>query len=81
MICTSVATVTNREPGDHFKYLASVLTRVGNSTREIKIVIAKEAFNRTISLLASKLNIELNKKDRIEDKRTLLNYILRRKAN
>ena len=49
---------------DHFKYLGSVLTRYGYCTREIKkrIVIAKEAFNRKISLLRSKVNIELRKK-------------------
>ena len=46
---------------DNFKYLGSVLTRDGYSTREIKmrIVISKEAFNRKMSLLTSKLNIEL----------------------
>ena len=58
--------VNNRElkEVDHFKYLGSVLTRDGYCTREIKmrIVIAKEAFNRTMSLLTSKLNIELKKK-------------------
>ena len=50
--------VSNREV-DRFKYLASVLTRDGNCTREIKmrIVIAKEAFNRKTSLLTSKLNM------------------------
>ena len=44
--------------------LASVLTRDSYCTREIKmrIVMAKEAFNRKISLLTSKLNIELRKK-------------------
>ena len=49
---------------DHFKYLGSVLTRDGYCTREIKkrIAIAKEAFNRKMSLLTSKLNIELKKK-------------------
>ena len=51
--------VNNRElkEVDHFKYLGSVLTRHGYCTREIKmgIVIAKEAFNRKISLLTSKL--------------------------
>ena len=38
---------------DHFKYLGSVLTRDGYCTREIKmrIAIAKEAFNRKMSLL------------------------------
>ena len=42
----------------------SVLTRDGYCTRETKmrIVIAKEAFNREMSLLTSKLNIELRKK-------------------
>ena len=37
---------------DHFKYLLSVLTRDGYCTREIKmrIDIAKEAFNRNITL-------------------------------
>ena len=58
--------VNNRElkEVDHFKYLGSVLTRDGYCTREIKmrIVIAKEAFNRKISLLNSKLNFELRKK-------------------
>ena len=55
--------VNNREV-DHFKYLGSVLTRDGYCTREIKmrIAIAKEAFNRKMSLLTSKLNIELKKK-------------------
>ena len=43
---------------DHFKYLGSVLTR----EIKMRIVIAKEAFNRKISLLTSKLNIELRKK-------------------
>ena len=38
-----------------------MLTRHGYCTREIKmrIAIAKEAFNRKISLLTSKLNIEV----------------------
>ena len=47
-----------------FKYLGSALTRDGYCTREIKmrIDIAKEAFNRKISLLTSKLNTELKKK-------------------
>ena len=42
----------------------NVLTRDDYSTREIKMrtAIAKEAFNRKISLLTSKLNIELRKK-------------------
>ena len=41
-----------------FKYLGSVLTRDGYCTSEIKmrIAIAKEAFNRKMSLLTSKLN-------------------------
>ena len=48
----------------HFKYLGSVLTRDGYCTREIKmrITIAKEAFNRKISFLTRKLNIELSEK-------------------
>ena len=48
----------------HFKYLGSVLTRDGYSTREIKIRIAivKEAFNRKLSLWTNKVNIELTKK-------------------
>ena len=54
--------VNNRElkEVDHFKYLGSLLTRDAYCTREIKIRIdsAKEAFNRKISLLTSKLNIE-----------------------
>ena len=58
--------VNNRELKEvhNFKYLGSVLTRDGYCTREIKmrIVITKEAFNRKISLLTSKLNIELEKK-------------------
>ena len=39
------------------KYLGSVLTRDGYYTREIKITIAiaKEAFNRKMSLLTGKL--------------------------
>ena len=46
---------------DHFKHLGSVLTR---HTRGInmRIAMAKETFNRKISLLTSKLNIELRKK-------------------
>jgi hypothetical protein len=41
-----------------------VLTRDGHFTREIKmrIAIAKQAFNRKISLFTNKLNIELKKK-------------------
>ena len=58
--------VNNRElkQVDHFKYLGSVLRSDGYCTREIKltIAIAKEAFNKKISLLTSKLNIELKKK-------------------
>jgi hypothetical protein len=58
--------VNNRElkEVDHLKYLGSVLTRDGYCTREIKmrIDIAREAFNRKMSLLTSKLNIELKKK-------------------
>ena len=57
--------VNNRElkEADQFKYLGSVLTRDSYCTREIKmrIVTNKEAFNRKISLLTSKLNIELRK--------------------
>ena len=47
---------------NHFRYLGSVLTRDGYGTREIKmrIVIAKEAFNRKMSLLTSKLNSRRN---------------------
>jgi len=49
--------VNNRElkEVDHFKYLGSVLTRDGYGTREIKmrIAIAKEVFNRKMSLLTS----------------------------
>ena len=58
--------VGNREieEVDHFKYLGSVLTRDGYCIRENKMihVIAKEAFNTKISLLTSKLNIELRTK-------------------
>jgi hypothetical protein len=48
----------------HFKYLGSVLTRDGYSTWQIKmrITTVKEAFNRKISLLTSKLNMKLIKK-------------------
>ena len=50
--------VNNRElkEVDHFKYLVGVLTRDGYCTREIKmrIAIAKEAFNRKMSLLTRK---------------------------
>ena len=47
---------------DHFKCHGSVLTSDGYCTREIKmrIYVAKEAFNRKISLLT--VNIELRKK-------------------
>ena len=58
--------VGNRElkKVDHFKRLEGLLIRVGYCTREIKktISMAKESFNRKISLLTSKLNIELRKK-------------------
>ena len=49
---------------DHSKYLGIVLTRDGYCTRKIKlrIAIAKEVFNRKISLLTSKLNIDFRKK-------------------
>ena len=52
--------VNNRELK---KYLGSGLTRDVYCTREIKIRIAivKEAFNRKMSLLTSKLNVELKK--------------------
>ena len=57
--------VENRElkDVDHFKYFGSVLIRGDSCTREIKmkIYLAKE-FNRKISFLAIKLNIELRKK-------------------
>jgi hypothetical protein len=56
--------VNNREieEVDHFKYLGTVLTRDGYCTRQIKmrIVIAKEAFNKKISLLTCKLNLGRN---------------------
>ena len=58
--------INNRElkEVDHFRYLGSVLTRDDYCRREIKmrITIAKEAFNTKISLVTSKINIELNKK-------------------
>ena len=58
--------VNNRELKKvyHFKYIGSVLTRDGYCTKEIemRIYVVKEAFNRKISLLISKLNIELKKK-------------------
>ena len=49
---------------EHFNYLFSVITRDGYCTREIKmrVAIAKEAFNRKMSLLTNKLDIELKKK-------------------
>ena len=49
---------------DHFKCIGNVLTRYCYCRREIKTRVskAKEAFNRKISLLTSKLNIELRKK-------------------
>ena len=49
-----------------------MLTRDGYSTREIKIRIAivKEVFNRKISLLASKLNIELKNKLNLNTNKT-----------
>ena len=54
--------VNNRElkEVDH----GSALTRDGYCIREIKmrIAIVKEAFNRKMSLLTSKLNIELKRK-------------------
>ena len=55
--------VHNREVKevDYFKYLGSVLKIDDYCIREIKmrIVIAKAAFNRKMSLLTSKVNIEL----------------------
>ena len=58
--------VNNRELKKvyHFKYIGSVLTRDGYCTKEIemRIYVVKEAFNRKISLLISKLNIELRNK-------------------
>ena len=53
--------VGNRElkEVDHFKCLGNMLTRDDYCTREIKmrIAMAKEAFNRKISLLTSKLTL------------------------
>ena len=48
----------------HFRQVGSVLIRDSYCTRDFKmsISIAKEAFNRKMSLLKSKLNIELRKK-------------------
>ena len=48
----------------HFKYFGSMLTKYRSCTREIKtrIGMEKEAFNTKISLLTTKLNIELGKK-------------------
>ena len=57
--------VNNREQKvDHFKHHGSVLTRDDYCTMELqmRIFIAKEVFNRKISLLTSKLNIELKNK-------------------
>ena len=56
--------VRELEEVDHFECLGSVLTRDSCCTREIKmrIAIAKEAFNRKMSLLTSKRNIELKNK-------------------
>ena len=58
--------IVNRElkEVDNFKYLVNVLTRDGYCTKETNtgISIAKEAFNRKISLLKSQLNIEFKKK-------------------
>ena len=111
--------VNNRElkEFDYFKYLGNVLTRDGYCTKKIKmrIVTAKEAFNRKISLSIASYGSEiwalrkLGRKywesfeiwcwrrmekirrpekvtiekvlERIGEKRTLLNNILRRKAN
>ena len=57
--------VNNRElkEVDHFKCLGSVLTRDGYCTNEIKmrITMAKEAFNRKITHVTSKINVELRK--------------------
>ena len=56
--------VHNRELKEvgHFTYLGSVQARDGYCTSEIKmrIAIAKEAFNRKMSLLTSKLNSRRN---------------------
>ena len=53
----------NRDPEkvNRFQHLGSVLVRDGYFTKEImiRIIMAKEAFNRKISLLANKLNIDL----------------------
>ena len=58
--------VGNREleEVDTFKYVGSVLTRDGYCTKEIemRIAMAKEAFNRKIPLLTRKLTIEFRKK-------------------
>ena len=45
-------------------YVGNVLIRDGYCTREIKMgmIMAKKALNRKISLLTSKLKIELRKK-------------------
>ena len=52
--------VNNRE----LKEVESVLIRDGYCTRETKmsVAISKEVFNRKMSLLTSKLNMELKKK-------------------
>ena len=52
--------IDNREVKevDHSKYNGSVLS----SELRLRIAIVKEAFNRKITLLVSKLNIELGKK-------------------
>jgi len=47
-----------------FKYLGSMLTNDGRSTREIKsrIAMAKAAFNKKKALFTSKLDLNLRKK-------------------
>ena len=50
---------------DHVKHLGNVLTRAVHCRREFQMRIdmaKKEAFNRKLPLLTSKLNIELMKK-------------------
>ena len=49
---------------DHFKFLEGVLARVDYPTSEInmRITVVKEAFNRKLSLLTRKLNIQLRMK-------------------
>ena len=58
--------IGNRELKEvhNFKYLGSFLIRDGYYTREIKmrIVIAKEAFNKIILVLTRKVNLELREK-------------------